>query len=303
MQTYRYLCAVAVAASAGAAVAGPYSDLGIFVYGDYYSTSEVEGRAIIGGNLNGPSSNYGIKLNPAAYNGVTTLTVGGNMNANSIQLQAGNARIGGALNGVINYNGGGSLVNSAGVMNEIAQMRSIFAGASASYAAMGATGSVSLPGSQPSSVNFTATPGGGGVSVINIDGADLFSNNNVQTIGIDMAGSDYVVINVAGAAIDFTTGGNFAGAFATDAVRSRVLWNFFEAESIDLRGKAFEGSILATDAFLTHNGVISGSVFVDSLNSESEVHLPGFDFNIPAPGRVAALATVGLVASRRRRNA
>jgi len=73
--------AIGVPAAAGLAGAGPYSDLGVFVYGDYTSTSEVEGRAIVGGNLGGPSSNYGIALSPAAYSGVDTLMVGGNVGA------------------------------------------------------------------------------------------------------------------------------------------------------------------------------------------------------------------------------
>lgn len=232
------------------------------------------------------------------------MIVGGNVNAGNVQLQAGNARVGGSVNGNINFNGGGSLINDPGVSSEIASMRDVFANASSVYSTYTATGSVNFPGSQPAGVIFNASPNADGTAVFNIDGADLFSNSRVQSIGLNLSGADMVIINVSGTSIDFTSSGNFVGSFANDDARSRVIWNFYEAETIDLRGKGFEGSILATNAFLEHRGVISGSVFVDSMRSESEVHTPGFmgDFPaVPAPGPLFLLGLGGIVACRRRR--
>ena len=64
---------------------------------------------------------------------------------------------------------------------------------------------------------------------------------------------------------------------------------------------AFSGAILAPLAHLTHEGVISGSVAVKSIDQRSEIHLPSFVGYIPSPGAAAALMMGGLIASRRRR--
>lgn len=300
MKTLFAACAMAVAA--GTACAGPYSDFSLILSGDYTSTSEVEGRSFIGGGLYGPASNYGVHLNAGAYLGVDTLLVGGNVHATNIQVNAGNTRVGGSAFGNINMNGGGtSTLNDASVAGQVGSLYNTFANASAYLSGLAGTGSLSLPGGQPSPVTFTATPGSGGFSVINIAASDLFSNGLVQTINLNLAGASSLVINVSGTSVDFTTGGNFAGSFANDDARSRVLWNFYEAETINLRGKAFEGALLAPNAFVEHQGVISGLVVAESMNSMSEIHLPGYQGVLPSPGSMALLGMGGLVASRRRR--
>jgi choice-of-anchor A domain-containing protein/MYXO-CTERM domain-containing protein len=293
-----------LAASSHAATS--FTDLGVFVYNNYKSSSEVEGRVIVGGHLNGSASNVGIHLNQSAYVGIDTLIVGRNINAGNVQLQAGNARIGGIVTGNLNLNSGGTLTTQdLSVTGMIDTMRDTFVNASALYAGLAETGTVSLPGSQPAGVTFTATPDAEGLSVINVSASDIFSNSKVQQIDIDLAGADRVVINVSGNGVDFTSAGNFVGAFNNDSIRSRVIWNFYEAENIDLKGKGFSGSILANSAYLTHEGIITGSVFVDSMYSQSEVHMPGlegmFPPLIPTPGAVAIIGLAGFTGLRRRR--
>lgn len=51
----------------------------LIVLGDLTSSSEVEGRTFVGGNLNGNSSNYQIRSVPASSYAVPGLTVVGNV--------------------------------------------------------------------------------------------------------------------------------------------------------------------------------------------------------------------------------
>ena len=52
----------------------------LVVLGNLKSSSEVEGRTFVGGNLSGNSSNYNIRQTPASSNGTPGLTVVGDVN-------------------------------------------------------------------------------------------------------------------------------------------------------------------------------------------------------------------------------
>ena len=98
--------------STSSAQAFGLSDYNLIVFEDLDSTSEVEGNAFVGGNLNGSSSNYCIKCysggNFTPFDGVG-LKVAGDINGNAKQVNNGaDLEYGGSLKTQVNTNGGGS---------------------------------------------------------------------------------------------------------------------------------------------------------------------------------------------------
>lgn len=295
------LCALtALAGPAAADIA--FTDFNLVVLGNLDSTSEVEGRTAVRGNLSGPSSTYATKLTPAsAYLGVDTLLVGGDLQSTTINLNAGNLRLGGAQGAtIVNYNGGGLKIADAGagaMVDGLGDQMFAARGALSSYAA---TAAVTMPGSQPAGVVFNAVPGAGGVAVFSVDGNSLFNNDKVQQMDLNLNGASSVIINVSGASVTWNFG-NMVGGFTTAAARAKVIWNFYEATSIDLTSKALNGSLLAPAAQVSFQGVIEGSAFVGSMTQRGEVHLPLYTGVVPAPGALSLAAAGALIALRRRR--
>lgn len=117
--------------------------------------------------------------------------------------------------------------------------------------------------------------------------------------------SDYLIINVAGENIDLHSFGfpGYPGALPT---KNNILFNFFEAVSITLDGGAFDGHILAPSADLEFTeGLITGSVFVDSFYSDAGAQLNSsgsFDLQVSLSESqtkvqdVSAPASIGLFA-------
>ncbi len=299
----RAVSGVVVLLSASAASAGVLSDWNLIVQNNLTSTSEVEGRTAVGGNLGGPASNYGIKLTPAAnYVGTDVLLVGGNINATNINMAAGRLRLGGSKGSAnLNFNGGGGPViqdptTASQVSNLFAQVTSI----SSYLASLAPTNTVTLPGQQPAGVTFNAVPNANGVAVFSITASQLFGNNKVQQIDLNLGTATSVIINVTGDSSSWDAG-NFVGNFNSAYARSHVLWNFVNANTINwTSGRTLSGALLAPSAALNFTGTMEGSVFVKSLVQSGEVHLPTYQGFVPAPGALGLLGLAGL-ASRRRR--
>ncbi len=299
----RFVLAVAgLAACSLSSSAAILNDFNLIVLHNLDSTSEVEGRTFVGGNVtNANSSNYGTKLTPASsYLGTDVLTVVGNINSgNALQLQAGNLRLGGSLGRTINYNGGGHLISDPGVSSQLAGVSGALSGASSSMFALTTDSTASIPSGQPGPLVFNCTPGGDGLAVFSVSAAQVFSNSLVQSLDISFNGASAVVINVAGATVNFNQG-NMVGSFNTAFARANVVWNFFQATSITF-DRAMNGAVLAPLATVQNNTVIEGSTFVSASNQRGEVHLPGYTGYVPAPGAAGVLGLAGLLASRRRR--
>ena len=267
-----------IVATSALAHASFLTDYSLVVSGNLRSSSEVEGRTLVGGDINGisnSSSNYGIHLNAGEYSGVDTLIVGGDINP-TINHNAGHARIGGSVNGGINANNGSTWQQGdSTVAAEVAAVTTAMGSLSQHLYTFGGD-SVSLPSSQPSAVNFNASPGSNGIAFFDIpNGNNLFDNDKVQQMGLSLGSADFVVMNVGGTSINWNHG-NMVGDFVTEQGRSRVLWNFYEATYLNTKSKGFNGSLLAPESFLRVEGVVEGSVFVKSFRQMGEVHLPVF---------------------------
>ncbi|GHA36428.1 collagen-binding domain-containing protein [Photobacterium aphoticum] len=255
----------------------------LIVFDDLTTTSEVEGKTIVYGNINGTASNYGIQL-PTASGPEDALILQGDNNATLNVNNGYGIAIGGSNNGTINLNGGGAQTNSVAAYN-LSQIRSDLINLSTSLQALSPNSLLTLPGSQPNPATFeVGNTVSTSTSVFNIDAVDFFGNNNIQQYDIDLNGQSpsAIVINVAGQIINDSTLGNPVGNFVTDMIRQLIIWNFYEATQIDLV-REFHGSVLAPIAALSTITPINGSVVVNSFQQDGEIHLPTFDGRLPTP--------------------
>ncbi|CAN0529031.1 unnamed protein product, partial [Laminaria digitata] len=145
-------------------------------------------------------------------------------------------------------------------------------GVSTALDALGNTGTSTYKWSQL----FLTGNGAAGRQVFTIDAADLGAATNVVVQGI--ADDTDVVINVTGAAASMS--GGLDSFFERN--RENVLFNFLEAETLNLANIGVQGSILATGADITTGwGVVWGQVVAESWNGPMQVNQVYYDGDIP----------------------
>lgn len=272
----------------------------VITAGDLYSSQEIEGNAYIGGNLNGNTLQVdfvqGYEPNPA----LADLVVIGNQNAGVNLSASANSTvvIGGAKNNWINNLGGGSLtvgsLPAETVLDRDTVVRTLSA-ASGTLAGLASTATMT-EGEQ----GYTF-----GAGVYNISAAMLAKNE----IKLALAAGETAIINVSGLDVSFAK--NFVGT--SFALASQVVWNFYEATSLNLGAKLI-GAVLAPNATVSNfSGSMEGSIFANSIFlTNGEVHQQGFTGTLPMDVEVAAVplpatlplmfgALGGLALLRRRR--
>jgi choice-of-anchor A domain-containing protein len=267
--------------SAQAVSLGPAGDYNVFVFGDYSgSNSDVQGRLAAGGNVT--LQNYGVGDKLPANSG-NVLVAGGDLTFTNGQIYNGNAVVGGNANlsGVGMPNG--SVTSGASMPVDFAAERDYLTGLSNSLSQMSATGT-------------TSTPWGGALlfegdnssdlQVFNISGSELSSANTFGFVNdTPMIPSDAtLVFNISGSSVGM---GNFdMQGFRNllDESWDNVLFNFYEAETLDLFNIGIYGSILAPLADLnTSYGQINGTVVANSWKGPMQVNNTPFDGDTPAP--------------------
>lgn len=295
--------AVVVAAGSALAVSAPaqasfLSDWNLICRGNFASTSEVDGSAIIGGTLAGNSSNFCVQGVTAPSN--VGLAVGGAITGNSKQVNSGgNLRYASTGSNLVNTNGGGQKILDTTVPAQVASLMAQATALSTSLAALPVNSSVVVSNNNGA---FTATPtlmGGFRVAVFSVSAAAL---DNLASVSLSLGATDSIIINVIDAgAVSIVSPPNFLDQF-NQATSSRILWNFPSATSLTIGG-GFNGAVLAPSASLTvTSGAINGTVVVDSVPSQNaEIRRFTYTGYVPAPGAGALLAAGGLLAARRRR--
>jgi choice-of-anchor A domain-containing protein len=297
------LVAAFTSSSFGASV---LSDWNLIVRHNLTGTSEVDGSALIGGSTLG-TMNFAVQ-------GVTStngdgLAVGGNIN-NTVQINSGgNLRLAGSAFGATNLNGGGSLINDAGVssmvssaLNEVVALQS-------------ALGSLTSNGTLDGAGNMNAAPtdiNGANIAVYSINATQL---NGLGQLNLNFGSADAVVINVAAdinGVVSFNAPPNFVGGLGNQSNSSKIIWNLVDATTVIVNNN-FNGALLATNADLQLlGGGINGSVVVDSI-SALNAEIRNFTYTgwlppeqdtpvVPLPG-AGALGFAGLltIGARRRR--
>lgn len=282
----------------------------VITNGNLQQARDIEGRTLIGGSITGGNSaNFGIHLPSNTPSTEKTLIVQGNISAgNPIQLNKGSLELGGSSNGrIVNYNGGSGAglisnpsVDYSAIFNTLDQ-------ASVTLRNLTSNSTVSVPSGQPGPLNFNTVSNPSGIAVFDVNGSTIFNNNLVQQIGLNIAsGITEVVINVSGTTINWTSG-NEVGNFTQDLWQANTIWNFYEATTINLNAYNFNGQLIAPFATVSSNNNIDGSVYAKHLNSNGEVHFPGyggqFTGNVVPEVSSSLLTMLGALALLRRRRA
>ena len=265
------------------------------------STSDVEGAIVAGGNVT--LQDYSVNLNNKKAYGDYAVVAGGDLKLTRGSINNGKASAGGTT----------SLQQAAPVASGATQPLD-FAATSQQFrelanglAGLSATGTVD---SLWSGAKVTGS-GNGSLDIFNVS-ADMFRSSSHWMLDGLSAGQT-LIFNVSGNLGTFNNGGiSFEPLSGYN-----VLFNFFEATEVDVRGVI--GTVLAPNATVKANwGVINGNVIVDSWNSTIQVNsnhyfepvdIPGFGLEpddpaqVPEPGTLALLAAgaCAVVGLRRRR--
>ncbi len=264
-----------------------FTNYNVVTLGDLTTTQDIEGTVFVGGNLDGGPmqipSNGNVQYPSSGY----TASVAGNINATNVHIEQGSLLLGGSNNGSVTFNGGGSLVADTQhvLTGQLSTLTSQLNSAVTAYSALTANSSVTLPsGGQPGPITFNAVANANGVAVFNITTA-LFSTPNVQQVNLNLgAGVKDIVINVSGGG-SITQNFNWIGWANNPGIQATTMWNFENATSLNIQTE-FYGAVLAPDATLSGSSPYQGSLFIKSLNTNGEVHLPYFTGYDPLVGIV-----------------
>lgn len=319
MKTVRPIIALMIGLYSQYSLAGPtelMSEYNLIVLGDLVSTSEVEGKSLVIGDLSGPASNYGVHL-PTSNGHQDALVIGGDLHSGTtVNIKDGyGVTIGGAIDGTINP-------NHTSVTTDVSDydfdlITSEFKNFSGYLSELASNSFLSTPISQPGAASFNVASINDDVAVFDIDSSDFFTNSLIQQYDIDFLGQSpsTIIINVAGERIsDSSFHGNAVGNIIGDAFKELIIWNFYEALDINL-SKQLNGTLLAPMATLTSYANIEGTVIVDDFYQNGEVHdnlfagdiedTPNDDVVVvPAPSSMLILFTslLGMMAWRRRKS-
>ena len=250
------------------------NDYNVIVFGDTDSNVDLRGRTLIGGNLFGSSATYGTRL-PQGQN-IDALSVVGDITGAPKNINnGGNVLHGGTVSAIVNLNGGGQLINDPALSVTSEQSGLLGLSSTLSGLTANSTAEIPNPNGQPAPARLNATPDENGVAVFDIsDGNLFFSNDRVQQIEVNANGAETIIVNIGGADIDFDRG-NFVGAINNDDLRRKIIWNFHEATDLYF-DRAFNGTVLAPNAYLHNRTEIRGSVIVDTLMARGPIDWPGF---------------------------
>ncbi len=288
----------------------PVGGANLYAIHDFTATSsDVEGAVVAGGNVT--ISSYSIDHNGKNAFGQDgyALVAGGNLSLKGGSIENGKAYVGGTS--LLTWAATPPMATSNPV--DFNAAASYYKGVADALSDLDATGAVARLWS---GVQVTGS-GRGGVDIFNVS-SDLFANSSSWTLDKLVPG-ETLVFNVSGSAGSFNNGGISFQPLAG----YNVLFNFYEAKTIDVRGVI--GSVLAPYATQTANwGVVNGNVIVDTWSSTVQVNSNHY-FNpvdiaglklraggdatsahVPEPGSIAlvlaGLAAVG-GARRKRRSA
>jgi len=258
------------------------NDYNLIVFGDATSSSDVDGKAFVGGSLSGGGfDEHKVSGGP----GVNALTVGGNLSG-SVTVNGpgvavggnlatgnyngnggGNAFIGGSWTGSANFNEngsgsvylGGTKTGSGNVNGGTLYQNQNSSSFTSNLPTTATTNSIestlksysSFLGSlSPNSTftiaggkaTFNAAPNAEGIAVFDITNAQTFFNN-VAEILFDVNGAKELIIDVSGAgAGNLNINVNFLNGQA-QSLATDAIWNFTDAKNITVKAQ-FGGDLL-----------------------------------------------------------
>ncbi|RYG47530.1 choice-of-anchor A family protein [bacterium] len=301
------LSVLAVSASvANAAVTnlGVANDFNAFLFQDATTTGgHAEGAIAVGRNYNMGYEMYGNGIT-ASYGPLTNakLIVGNNVTASgTARVMGSNVYVGNSISGNLEVQNGGTKTvgNKAVIDGMFAQQLAYSTAQSTQLQGLG--GTVIGYDQNNYKPNITNV---GGLNVFSISGSSLSGNQSIDWQNGN--GNETIVVNVSGKTINWSASNN--------NLLNRVIYNFYEATTINVNGRDFRGSMLAPLAQVNqYNNNIEGTMIANgwSHQGSNELHFSNtFKFvgddlpavnAVPEPASMAALAIGGLALLRRRR--
>jgi len=281
------VCPLTTATAQNLGAASGYS---YFIFGDAsQSNSNSSGAAAIGGNATLSNYSLGSQL-PSSSN--YSLVVDGNLTFSGGTVSKGSLLVGGTANlSGVNIAKGSLAYGEAIDFNAA---KNSYGNLSDSLASSLANGAYTL---NYGNLVFTGTDAG--LNSFTIQAADFNSANNIT---INAPTGSTVVINVGGSLVNFTN----RGVNVNGISGSNVLYNFYDATSLNLAGITVLGSILAPDAHVSFsNGNMNGTLIANSLGGSGTFNYNAFQGNLPAavpePSAFALIGAAGAFMLLRRR--
>jgi choice-of-anchor A domain-containing protein len=297
-------------AIAGVIDLGAAANYNAFIHNDFSATSsDVEGRVAVGGNMSMSSYSVNIKNGSQLYanaDNTPALVVGGNLSFSSGRI-AGDVNVAGnytptgtgtITNGTLST-GGIPVIDFDAEFDKLINQSTFLASLSENSTAESKYSSQYLVGSGSNGL-------ANDLHIFSLDAADLLLTDYLLT-GVDT--DDTVIFNISGVDIA-TSWGNFGGSDKFLANMSEnILFNFYEAETLKINA-ALYGSILAPKADIkAPHGVIWGQVIASSWDGNTQINdntFAGHSSNSPAivpvpePSTLAilVLGVMGLVSRR-----
>ncbi len=262
------------------------------IFGNLNATAgDTEGRLAVGGNLT--ASSYAVGPNAPADPSANSLVVGGNLNAmGGWQVFNGNTKYGGTLINAPSMVAPYTLQQASNVY-DFAGRKSEFVSISNALAGLADNGSQLYQWT-----TYTHTGTSSGLNVFNVDAANWAAASNRI---IDAPTGSTVLINVLGANGSLSNGMALQGGID----RTRVMFNYSEATTLNFSNIAVEGSVLAPNAFLTlSGGNINGISVLDGALTQNGGEFHNWTFNgsapVPEPMTMIGMAAMASLVARRR---
>ncbi len=268
---------------------------------DYnFSGGDVQGRTYIGGDLNaaGHAVEFGSRL-PNTDTAIDAVTVAGDINANVVRvLRDNNLVYGGTLNAshveLNDGNDGQAIYNAQVGVNTIA---STIRADAAYYSSLTENGVFSN-----GTFNYAGTDD---VAVFNVSADQIFAQNS--NLSLNWGEAETVIINVAASSVSSSTdvviggGVNLNNGFTSNQAFSNVLWNFYDATSINFNSLAVKGSVLAPLASTSGGASFDGAFAAVSYSGAREFHNFVFEYERPQGSQLVQvpappIALIGLSA-------
>ena len=235
--------------------------------------NDIEGRAFVGGNATLSSGFQVGNGNSSVSKSTVTLAVQGNIKTGGyINLNGGSITAGGTISAAgVNKNSGGTVTAGSSYAANNSPVAELTRD-SKYWSTLKANGTITENAASQYVLN---TPSGSSLAVFDVTDTSFFENSTINGYTLNVSASTTtILINVYSqdGTVNWTKG-DFFDLFQTSYWKGRVLFNFYNATTVNLHDQ-ITGYVVAPYATVTENNNIDGGVFAENLYVGSEVHLP-----------------------------
>jgi choice-of-anchor A domain-containing protein len=276
------------------------SQWSVVTSGNLEQVNDIQGSTYVGGNVTDPNSFNVATGSSSLPKSTVSLAVAGNIdNGGSLQVNGGSVVAGGAISRTINLNSGGSSRQNDAAGLPASPVNAI-ASASQYWSTLTPNSSTSVAANGQLNFNCRA---GTSLAVFNVSAQQLFGSGYQGFALNPAAATGDILINLEGANVNWN-GGGFFSQFNTPYWNGRVLFNFYDATTVNLSG-LLGGYVVAPDANVTVQNNIDGGIMARNLTVDGEVDLPGSGLSawngdlptvlVPETGAWASASSIGAV--------